>query len=322
VKVLDFGIAKLGQGSGHSSVRTRTGSVMGTPAYMSPEQCRGTREIDHRTDIYALGVILYEMVCGRAPFVSEGFGEMIHFHLNEAPPPPRTINPAVPEELERVILWCLSKDPNERIQTMADLHTALTGRPTPARLTAPTQPERPQLPAALANPTTFTQAAHSTDVVPRAGGRKTPAIVIGALALGGTVTITPATTVPPTPTPVVTPPPAAAPPKAPASVNAAIVSDPPGARVVREKDGAVIGMTPFRESWPRGDGVTKLRLELDGYRPESVVVPLDRGVDLSFALRKVAEAEPQHKHKDGKHTPATKPATPAPKPARLEPVPL
>ena len=85
VKVLDFGIAKLGQqASNTSSVRTRTGSVMGTPAYMSPEQCRGTREIDHRTDIYALGVILYEMLCGRPPFVSEGFGEMVHLHISAA----------------------------------------------------------------------------------------------------------------------------------------------------------------------------------------------------------------------------------------------
>ena len=86
VKVLDFGIAKLAQQGlrAVSSVRTRTGAVMGTPAYMSPEQCRGTREIDHRADIYALGVILYEMLCGRPPFVSEGFGEMVHLHISAA----------------------------------------------------------------------------------------------------------------------------------------------------------------------------------------------------------------------------------------------
>src|SRR4051812_19045016 len=82
VKVLDFGIAKLGIDTSQSvSVKTRTGSVMGTPAYMSPEQCRGTKEIDYRTDIYALGVILYEMLTGRPPFVSEGFGEMVHLHI-------------------------------------------------------------------------------------------------------------------------------------------------------------------------------------------------------------------------------------------------
>src|SRR5262245_20776567 len=119
VKVLDFGIAKLGQDSGRLTyVRTRTGSVMGTPAYMSPEQCRGTREIDYRADIYALGVILFEMVCGRAPFVSEGFGEMVHLHISEPPPPPRSIEPSVPEDLERLILWCLAKEPTERMQSM------------------------------------------------------------------------------------------------------------------------------------------------------------------------------------------------------------
>jgi eukaryotic-like serine/threonine-protein kinase len=350
VKVLDFGIAKLGQqASNTSSVRTRTGSVMGTPAYMSPEQCRGTREIDHRTDIYALGVILFEMLCGRPPFLSEGFGEMVHLHISQPPPPPRTINAAVPEDLERLILWCLAKEPAERLQTMADVHGALTGRPTPQ--SRPTAKTRAPAPTALpANPTTFTQAAQAsalgTDVVTRSPGRKTPAIVMGVLAIGGvalwatrgswmprpseSVTVSPATSLPATADPV-TPPPAPA--KVPPSVTAAIVSDPPGARVVRE-DGAVIGMTPFRESWPGGDGVRKLRLELDGYRPEPVVVPLDRGVDLSFALRKVAQAEP-HKHKD-KHKeakpaaarPAAKlPATPTPAPApktapRSEPVPL
>ena len=336
VKVLDFGIAKLAQqGSNVSSVRTRTGSVMGTPAYMSPEQCRGTREIDHRTDIYALGVILYEMVCGRPPFVSEGFGEMVHLHISAPPPPPRTIDATIPEDLERLILWCLEKEPADRVQTMSDLHAALTGRPTPARMTAPTQPQRRQQPA---NPTTFTQAAHArdlgTDVVSRSRGRKAPVIVLAALAIAGvvvwqtrgswmsrpadTVTVAPAAPAPAAPAPE--PPPANA---APATVTAALVSEPSGARVVREKDGAVIGMTPFRETWPSGGGVLKLRLELDGYRAESVAVPLDRGVDLSFTMHKVATADaPQHK--DAKHSARARKrrgrhAKPS---AKSEPVPL
>jgi len=325
---------------------------MGTPAYMSPEQCRGTREIDHRTDIYALGVILFEMVCGRPPFVSEGFGEMVHLHISAPPPSPRSINAAVPDDLERLITWCLAKEPAERVQTMTDVHAALTGRPTPqARPTATARVPAPT--ATPANPTTFTQAAQAsalgTDVVPRSSGRRTPAIVMGVLAIGGvalwatrgswmprpseTVTVAPTTTVPAKADPATPPPPA--PTKVPPSVTAAIVSDPPGARVVRE-DGAVIGMTPFRESWPGGDGVRKLRLELDGYRPEPVVVPLDRGVDLSFALRKVAQAEPhkpKDKHRDAKpaaaHPAAKVPAAPTPAPAptpkappRSEPVPL
>jgi len=338
VKVLDFGIAKLGQqGTNANSVKTRTGSVMGTPAYMSPEQCRGTREIDHRTDIYALGVILFEMLCGRPPFVSEGFGEMVHLHISQPPPTPRTINPEIPEELERVILWCLAKEPDERLQTMADVHAALTGRPTPpARPTAKTA--RPKTPEPT-TPTTFTQAgagAIATDVMGASRGRKASAVVLGVLAIGGvalwltrgswqsrpaeTVTVKPAPARPVAPTTAAPP---VAPAKAAAKVTAAIVSDPPGARVVREKDGAVIGMTPFRETWLSGDGVTRLRLELDGYRPEAVAVPLDRGVDLSFALHKVAATADSHKHKDPKRppggkTPPSRPATPA----RLEPVPL
>jgi eukaryotic-like serine/threonine-protein kinase len=349
VKVLDFGIAKLGQqGSNTSSVRTRTGSVMGTPAYMSPEQCRGTREIDHRTDIYALGVILFEMLCGRPPFVSEGFGEMVHLHISAAPPAPRSIEPMIPEDLERLILWCLAKEPDERLQTMMDVHAALTGRATPpARMTAPTA-RTPKLPPEPANPTTFTHAAGATVTagVTPSRPRKWPAIVLGAVALGGvTMWLTrgswmsrPAETAAVAPVApmaaVISPPP----PVAAAKVTAAIASNPPGARVIRDKDGAVIGTTPFRETWPGGEGVTKLRLELEGYRSEAVAVPLDRGVDLSFALRKEAQPPEPRRHKDAKEpkraparapaakvpaAPASSPAPAAPKPPpRSEPVPL
>ncbi len=84
MKVLDFGIAKLAQQSTADSFKTRTGTLMGTPIYMSPEQCRGIRAIDHRTDIYSLGVIIYEMAVGQPPFVSEGFGDLVNMHMNDA----------------------------------------------------------------------------------------------------------------------------------------------------------------------------------------------------------------------------------------------
>ena len=94
IKVLDFGIAKLQQ-SANDSVKTRTGTLMGTPIYMSPEQCRGTKTVDHRSDIYSLGIIFFEMLCGQPPFVSEGFGELVNMHLNVAPPAPSSQNPDV-----------------------------------------------------------------------------------------------------------------------------------------------------------------------------------------------------------------------------------
>jgi eukaryotic-like serine/threonine-protein kinase len=126
VKVLDFGIAKLrGEISGNQ-VRTETGALMGTPPYMSPEQCRGIgRDIDHRTDIYALGIILYEMLCGAPPFQAPGFGDILVMHLMQPPEPPRQRNPGVPEALEALILKALSKAADDRFATMAELENAL-----------------------------------------------------------------------------------------------------------------------------------------------------------------------------------------------------
>jgi serine/threonine-protein kinase len=353
VKVLDFGIAKLGIDAAHDAkFRTRTGAVMGTPSYMSPEQCRGTKEVDHRTDIYALGVILYEMVCGRPPFVSEGFGEMVHLHISEPPPPPRTVNPTVPADLETIIMSCLVKNPDQRTQTMAELYERLTGRQVSGRRAAarvsaaalaPTMAtEKPADKVEKVEKTTFTQAAlavDQTEVKPRSRrGLVVSAVLVVGVAVGGVQlwhrrTASVASDVPPAQPPIAAPAPPVAPtPAEKPVVTAAIGSQPAGARVVRERDGAVIGTTPFRERWPSGDGVQKLRLELDGYRPEAVIVPLDRGVDLTFTLRKLAEAEPHRSHSGKRHAPTPEPAKaatakPAAKPAtkspsKAEPVPL
>ncbi len=125
LKVLDFGIAKLAQQSTADSFKTRTGTLMGTPIYMSPEQCRGIRAIDHRTDIYSLGVIIYEMAVGQPPFVSEGFGDLVNMHMNMAPPRPSGLRPEVPPALESLILTTLAKTPEERFEAMPALQAAL-----------------------------------------------------------------------------------------------------------------------------------------------------------------------------------------------------
>src|SRR5690349_5589954 len=93
-KLLDFGVAKLTGDKPGGSVKTRTGMVMGTPLYMSPEQCEGRGNVDLRTDIYALGIVLYEMLCKQVPFAGEGYGEVLVQHLTMAPIPPRAINSA------------------------------------------------------------------------------------------------------------------------------------------------------------------------------------------------------------------------------------
>jgi tRNA A-37 threonylcarbamoyl transferase component Bud32 len=126
VKVLDFGIAKLRDDMRGSSMKTRTGAIMGTAAYMSPEQCQGLIErIDHRTDVYALGVILFEMLCGGPPFVSEGFGDIIIMHVMKAPENPQLRNPAIPDNVAAAILRALAKSPDDRFQSMLEFQAAL-----------------------------------------------------------------------------------------------------------------------------------------------------------------------------------------------------
>jgi serine/threonine-protein kinase len=126
VKVLDFGIAKLGNpGQKRGSLQTQTGVIMGTPVYMSPELCSGARHVDHRSDVYSLGIILYEMLCGEPPFQSEGFGELAHLHLSALPMPPRERNPEIPEALSAAVLRALAKAPTARFASMAELGAAL-----------------------------------------------------------------------------------------------------------------------------------------------------------------------------------------------------
>ncbi len=124
VKILDFGLAKL-SGPGAMQNKTKTGSLLGTPHYMAPEQAEGKKAIDHRVDIYALGCMLFQMVTGRVPFPGEGFGEVLVKHLREPPPLPTRLNPQVPKHLEKIILHALAKKPEFRFASMEDFRAAL-----------------------------------------------------------------------------------------------------------------------------------------------------------------------------------------------------
>ncbi len=125
VKVLDFGLAKLTLGADKVSHKTRTGSVMGTPYYMSPEQCEGRPNIDHRADVYSLGVILFEMMTGKVPFGGEGYGEIIVKHITAELPSPRAINPRLSPACESILLRALAKNRDERFRGMDDFRAAM-----------------------------------------------------------------------------------------------------------------------------------------------------------------------------------------------------
>ncbi len=116
VKITDFGIARMGS----SSVRTQTGMVLGSPKYMSPEQVMG-KAIDRRSDIFSLGVMLYEMLTGQAPFDGENVNAIMYQTLNAITAPPSTINPAVPEMVNFIVAKALAKKVEDRYQNAKDL---------------------------------------------------------------------------------------------------------------------------------------------------------------------------------------------------------
>jgi TolB-like protein len=126
VKVLDFGLAKdvgasnPGDATLTSDQRTQVGVVMGTPAYMSPEQTSG-RPLDHRTDIFSLGVVLHEMATGRRPFDGSSSAELVSSILRDTPPSVTDLRPDLPSDLARIVRRCLEKDPRHRVQTARDV---------------------------------------------------------------------------------------------------------------------------------------------------------------------------------------------------------
>ena len=126
VKVLDFGLAKdvrapnLDDATLTSASHTQMGMVMGTPAYMSPEQTSG-RPLDHRTDIFSLGVLFHEMATGRRPFEATSSAELISAILRDVPPSVTDLRPDLPGDLARIIRRCLEKDPRHRLQTARDV---------------------------------------------------------------------------------------------------------------------------------------------------------------------------------------------------------
>ncbi|HVY37559.1 MAG TPA: serine/threonine-protein kinase, partial [Polyangia bacterium] len=193
VKIVDFGIAKLeGDFRAGQVHQTRSGALMGTPLYMSPEQCRDSANLDFRTDLYSLGCVLYEMVTARPPFTHTTLGDLVVAHMTEAPADARALNPAVPAAVAELIGELLRKEPAERpasMRVVADRLAAFLGGLTTVPEASPKIPSPPKPPTQ----TTFGEAASEIVDEPGPPARRRPlawaiaaAIVVG-LGIGGAI---------------------------------------------------------------------------------------------------------------------------------------
>lgn len=139
VKLLDFGISKFNTLSGDSAFsKTRTGAIMGTPYYMSPEQAQATKSVDHRADLYAIGVVLYESITGRVPFEGQTFNQLLFKIVFDTPPPIEQLAPDCDAGFAAIVQKAMARDPNHRYSSAQEFQTALDEWVAP--LGAPQQP--------------------------------------------------------------------------------------------------------------------------------------------------------------------------------------
>jgi len=319
VKILDFGVAKMTTGwntsdSGGQSVKTRTGSLMGTPLYMSPEQCRGSGKLDHRTDIYSLAVILFEMISGHPPFTAEGVGELFAKHMLEPPPSLAQLAPQTPPQVTRAVMRALSKDLEDRFPNMKAFAEALNGR---AASTIPGS-ARPRVaasqvatmsgnhPVSTGRPaeeaTTLSSAVskpgEDTLAVPKRNRKGLAVGFAGTAAIvgGGAFLMRPRPTPPPVvqaPPPTEVPKPAAPPP--PELVDVRFEAEPDGAHLFRMAEGKPIGddlgPVPIDLKLPKSDEAVEYVLRADGFKDRSVTVDASRDRALHLSLERVPVAD-------------------------------
>jgi serine/threonine-protein kinase len=205
IKVLDFGISKVGSTTGGSMGLTKTSAVMGSPRYMSPEQMKSSRNVDARSDIWALGTVLYEALAGAPPFDADTVPELCVRIVMEPPPPLHTYRPDLPPGFEAALMVALAKDPASRYQTVAQFCAALAPYGSPQAAVSATRAARvlkttvsaPQVGAASTGPgtaraasaPTHSQWAGSTPAVPKASRTGAAIAAIALLSLVGLGTV-------------------------------------------------------------------------------------------------------------------------------------
>jgi serine/threonine-protein kinase len=325
VKVLDFGVAKvLSKGE---LDQTESGLVIGTTRYMAPEQCRGGKEVDHRCDVYALGLIFYNMVAGKLPFDADNPGDLMVQHLTKAPPPLKDHVKDLPDALESLVMKALEKNPANRFQDMDELGDVLVAFGGPPRGAAPVVREplpplefdfdaddTPAIPTPASSgryPAPVTQGTAVERPSPQRAKKSSAPLwigigvvavlgVAGALALNvrGDKQHTVAQ-------PVVAPATAGPEVKAPSpQVVLSISSEPNGAQVYLADEPK--GVTPLDLKVKRGEQRMPLKLTKDGFEPYTQMVVPDTDQMLSWALRPSSKSE--HTTVEAKKRPRPTPA--------------
>ena len=305
-KLLDFGIAKLMASDDALSHKTRTGAPIGTPYYMSPEQSRG-RDVDHRTDIYAFGVLVYVVLVGKYPFDGDDYMSILLQQIGEQPEPASTRVPGLPVEVDGVISWLMMKDPADRPANLKTAMRALEDIAIKAGLAVPPASgtwdvaSSPSISPLSTRPPALATAA-TTMPAPR---RRVPVVaVIGAAALlaaaaavfvatrgsAGEPAKPPVAAIAPAPAPapVVAPAPAPAPVPVPAPprrdhVIVTITGVPEGTDV--STAGTSIGIAPGPVQLPIGESDVVLTFKADGYLPSATTVRPDQDRTLAVQLK-------------------------------------
>ncbi len=314
VCLLDFGVAKLVRDDGSFSAQaTASGVLVGTPAYMSPEQCKGSGQVDGRSDLYALGCVLYGMLAGRPPFLGEGGGDVIAHHIFVAPEPPSRHTTGVPPELDAVVMRLLEKEPGKRFQTARELGRALAdlsdqldslerqpterapaiARPSATPVPAPPVQSGPVPLAPLLEPTGVTSLGWLARAPRRfLDDRRIWMPVAGAgvlLLLLALFMRRGAGERPAEPARAIAVPTAPAP---PSSVEIVLTSIPDGAMVIDQSNGERLGPTPYRARQPAARGNRAFLLQKEGYEPEVVSVRTDVSSEAQVVLAELAAPPP------------------------------
>jgi eukaryotic-like serine/threonine-protein kinase len=303
IKILDFGIAQVNEvGEGEAARLTQTGAIVGTPAFMSPEQGRGARP-DHRTDIYSVGCILYNLITGVVPFEGATLMGVISQHLFDPPVPPsqRAPDAGLTPEIDALVLRAMAKDPAERFQTMKEMWTALEACsadpmawPDPNSGRYDKLPPKTPVPPSRAGLSRSGLSGMTADSTPRTRRGLLLAIGLG-LGVAGAVLVwerikPPTPTAERTTTPAITPTttgtPAPVPPVVAHDVVLEIHTTPAGARVL---DGdKPLGETPLKLVRKRSDETLSLRIALAGHAEETLSLPSDRDKLVELRLEPIA----------------------------------